>query len=92
LEYIVFLFSERFHLHGGRRLSTKNCKTLFDFEQFGFGCFAIFTCSWDFVSAWQFLSLLGPTKTKKVKAINHFFTIQNLSCHRFSGRWKNKKT
>jgi hypothetical protein len=31
---------------------------------------------------------LGPTKTKKVKAINHFFTIQNLSCHRFSGRWK----
>jgi hypothetical protein len=40
------------------------------------------------VSAWRFLSLLGPTKTKKVKAINHFFTIQNLSCHRFSGRWK----
>jgi hypothetical protein len=31
---------------------------------------------------------LGPTKAKKVKAINHFFTIQNLSCHRFSGRWK----
>jgi hypothetical protein len=41
-----------------------------------------------FVSAWRFSSTLGPTKTKKVKAINQFFTIQNLSCHRFSGRWK----
>jgi hypothetical protein len=42
------------------------------------------------VSAWQFLPFLGPTKTKKVKAINQFFTIQNLSCHRFSGRWNEK--
>jgi carboxy-terminal domain RNA polymerase II polypeptide A small phosphatase len=42
------------------------------------------------VSAWRFLPLLCPTKTKKVKAINQFFTIQNLSCHRFSGRWNFK--
>jgi hypothetical protein len=75
----------------GRQPSTKSSENLFDFRQFELGYFAIFTCSWDFVSAWRFLPLLGPTKTKKVKAINQFFTIQNLSCHRFSGRWNEKK-
>jgi hypothetical protein len=52
----------------GRQPSTKSSESLFDFEQFEFGCFAIFTCSWDFVSACRFLPLLGPTKKHYAKA------------------------